>query len=152
VSEVAGEVFDDVGRHLGQAGSFDRAALPLGIYAAWCAGHGLLSDAWSERAAGLVVRVRFRDVTGSELAVAGFGGVLAAGHLNDEGRAFTALTYADYLDAFRGLFGPDPYEARDEWAQYDRIAPWLTGRLMAFRGHDAPAQPGARPAWWKFWR
>jgi hypothetical protein len=158
VSEAAGHVFDDVGRHLGEGRSFDRAALPLGHYLAWCAGLGLLSDALSEGAAGLVLRVRFREIGGSELAVAGCGGVLAAGHLNDEGRAFTARYYGDYLEAFRDLLGPDPYSARDEWEQYDRIAPWLTRHLMAFRGHDVPGKAG-QPAnrgvslsRWKFWR
>jgi hypothetical protein len=161
VSEAAGEIFDDVGRHLAEARSFDRAALPLGIYLAWCAGHGLLSADLNERAADLVLRVRFRDVSGAELAVAGCGGVLAGEHLNDEGQAFTARHYRDYLQAFRDLLGPDPYATQDEWAQYDRLAPWLTRRLMASRGHGAPAASrasstsgglGLARAWLKFWR
>ena len=39
------EVLDDVGQHLSGAGSFDRAAVPLGMYVAFLAQHGLLSEA-----------------------------------------------------------------------------------------------------------
>lgn len=153
VTEAPVDVFDDVARHLQAARSFDRAALPLGIYLAWCANHDLLSDALRQHAEALVLRVRFREITGSELAIAGCGGVLAAEHLNAEGQAFTARHYQDYLQAFADLFGPDPYAGPDDWDRYDRIAPWLTRVLMASRGHIPAAAPeDARQRWWKFWR
>jgi hypothetical protein len=155
VSGAASQVFDDIGLHLEQARSVDRAVVPLGMYLAWCANLQLLSDALGERAATLVMRVRYREITGSELAVAGCAGRLAADHLNAEGRAFTEHYYPRYLDEFRAVFGPDPYAVRDDWDHYDRIAPLLTRALMGFRGH--PGATGetvtraSRPAWWKLW-
>jgi hypothetical protein len=156
------EIYDDIGLHLAEARSFDRAAVPLGMYLAWCANHQLLSTAFRERAAGLVMRVQFRDITGSELLVAGCGGVLAAEHLSSEGRAFTEHYYPGYLREFCMVFGPDPYAVRDDWDHYDRIAPKLTRALMSFRGHAGSATgaaahaavdgaAGASRPRWKFW-
>jgi hypothetical protein len=142
-------VHDDVGRHLAQAGSFDRAAVPLGMYVAWLAQHQLLSEALTEAAATLVTRVRYREITGSELAMSGCSGVLAEEHLSPEGQAFTAQYYPGYMDEFRRVFGDDPYAVADDWAHYDRIAPRLTRALMLFRGHRTTRT--ARRPWWKLW-
>lgn len=138
--------YDDVANHLADAGSFDRAAQPLGVYLAWCANHRLLSEALSEQAAPLLLRLQMRDVCGSELAVAGCGGSLEDRHLNSEGRAFTAEHYRGYLEAFLHSGSEDPYDSSDCWARYDRIAPLLTRRLMEFRGEIG----GSRP-WWRIW-
>lgn len=152
------EPFDDLGRHLAAAGSIDRAAVPLGMYLAWCANHQLLSPALQDHAGTLVLRVRFREVTGSELLVAGCGGCLGAEHLDAEGRAFTEAYYGRYLDDFRSIFGADPYGVRDDWDHYDRIAPLLTRQLMSFRGgssadrvHESVPRRRERSNWWKFW-
>ncbi len=142
--------YDDLDRHLAEAGSIDRAALPMGLYLAWCANHQLLSDALLEQAAALVLRVRFREATGGELAVAGCGGVLRPEHLSAEGRAFTEFYYSDYLDDLRGTFGEPVYELQDDWDHYDRIAEVLTRRLMVFRKAGQTEQGDRR--WWKFWR
>lgn len=151
-------VLDDLSRHLPAAGSIDRAAVPLGMYLAWCANHQLLSGELQGQAAALVLRVRFREITGSELLVAGCGGSLAAEHLSVEGRAFSETYYHRYLDDFRETFGADPYGVEDDWEHYDRIAPLLTRRLMSFRSVSddgkaagAAEQRGGRK-WWKFWR
>ena len=143
-------VHDDVARHLAEAGTFERAAVPLGMYVGWLAQHHLLSDALSEAAGSLVTRVRYREITGSELALSGCGGVLESQHLNAEGQAFTEHYYPRYLDEFREEFGGDPYAVADDWDHYDRISPRLTRALMRFRGHGTAQAP--RRAWWKFWR
>ena len=142
-------IFDDVGRHLDEAGSIERAAVPMGMYVAWCANHSLLSAPFAERAATLVLRVRYREVTGSELAVAGCAGVLAGEHLSEEGRAFTEHYYPGYLAEFRAEFGSDPYGVEDDWGHYDRIARRLTRALMEFRGHGRDGAGAERP-WWRF--
>lgn len=141
-------IYDDVGRHLEEAGSFDRAAVSLGVYLAWCANHDLLSDELMWRAADLVMRVRYRDVTGRELAVAGCGGELADEHLNEEGRAFTERCYEAYLAELSRATGGKAYDATDDWILYDRIAPWLTSTLMEFRGRSG--RGGKR--WWQIWK
>ena len=143
-------VIDDVGRHLPEAGSFDRAAVPLGMFVAWLAQHQLLSAGVSEAAGSLVTRVRLREVTGSELLLAGCGGVLEAEHLSAEGLAFTEHYYARFLDDFRATFGADVYAVADDWAHYDRLAPRITAALMDFRGQGRRHGTGGK--WWKFWR
>ena len=148
-AEVQDRVYDELDRHLPLAGSIDRAAVPMGMYMAWCANHQLLSDALQDQASNLVLRIRFREATGSELAVAGCGGVLRPEHFNGEGRSFTEARYADYLADFRMVFGDAPYDVKDDWDHYDQIAPVLTRRLMSFR-NDVPTDGGR--SWWKFWR
>jgi hypothetical protein len=143
-------VIDDVGRHLPEAGSFDRAAVPLGMFVAWLAQHQLLSEALSECAGSLITRVRFREITGSELLVSGCGGALEAAHLSAEGLAFTEHYYGRFLDDFRDVFGDDVYAVDDDWAHYDRLAPRITEALMGFRGHGRQRDAGGK--WWKFWR
>jgi hypothetical protein len=158
VEQPAEEAFDDLSRHLPVAGSIDRAAVPLGMYLAWCANHQLLSSALQDEAAALILRVRFREVVGSELLVAGCGGRLRPEHLNAEGSAFSEAYYGRYLDDFRATFGSEPYGVEDDWEHYDRIAPLLTRRLMAFRagsaggGTSGSGRQGGERRWWKFWR
>jgi len=146
----AAAVIDDVGRHLPQAGSFDRAAVPLGMFVAWLAQHQLLSEALSDSAGSLITRVRFREVTGSELLLSGCGGALEAEHLSAAGLAFTEHYYARFFDDFRDVFGDDVYAVDDDWAHYDRLAPRITAALMDFRGHGRQRHAGEK--WWKFWR
>lgn len=145
------EVLDDVGRHLPAAGSIDRAAVPLGMYVGFLAQHGLLSDALQDRAADLVTRVRYREITGSELLIAGCGGSLDAGHVSEEGRAFSRAFLPDFLDVYRETFGADLYAVSDDWDHYDRLAPRLAAALMRFRGEHREHPDDRRP-WWKFWR
>ena len=141
-------IYDDVGEHLAEAGSLDRAAVPLGLYLAWCANHDLLSDDLTWRAADLVMRIRYRDVTGRELAVAGCGGALSDEHLNEEGRAFTERCYRPYLAELSRATGGKRYDATDDWALYDRIAPWLTAALVDFRRRGGRG----RKRWWQLWK
>jgi hypothetical protein len=151
-------IVDDLSRHVPLAGSIDRAAVPLGMYVAWCANHQLLSTPLQEQAAALILRVRFREVSPSELLVAGCGGCLGYEDLSAEARAFTEAYYGRYLDDFSATFGADPYGVADDWENYDRIARLLTRRLMDFRSgsrrdaaKDVRQRQGGR-RWWKFWR
>jgi len=146
-------IHDDVSRHLAEARSFDRAAVPLGLYLAWCTNLQLLSASLTDAAADLVMRVRFREITGAELLIVGCAGVLTDEHLNDEGRRFTAAYFPRYLDDFVAVFGDDPYGVRDDWANYDRIAPLLTRKLMALRRDADGPRNGvvvrADRSWWR---
>jgi hypothetical protein len=130
-------IYDDIGRHLDAARTFDRAAVPLGMYLAWCANLQLLSREFADTHAALVMRVRFREITGAELLVAGAAGRLDAAHLNEEGQRFTAAYLPQYLDDFRATFGVEPYDVKDDWDHYDRIAKLLTRKLMTTRQADA---------------
>lgn len=151
-------VHDDVADHLAAAGCYERAAVPLGMYLAWCVNLGLVSDELLAQAESLVLRLRFREITGSELAVAGCAGVLTDRWLNEEGQAFTRDYFSGYYDDFRAEFGGDIYGVRDDWTHYDRMARRLTRSLMAFRGGGMAAAGGKTGAargrkrrWWKPW-
>ena len=145
--------YDDIDRHMEAAHKLDRAAIPLGMYVAWCANLQLLSREFTDAHAALVVRVRFREITGAELLVAGCAGSLDHWHLNEEGRRFTEAYLPHYLDDFRATFDGDPYAVNDDWDHYDQIARVLTRKLMIARQSEA-----ARPAavlgttdqrWWR---
>jgi len=145
-------IYDDIGHHLAAAGTFDRAAVPLGMYFAWCANLQLLDAHFVDAHETLVIRVRYREVTGAELLVAGGAGRLDDSHLNEEGRDFTAAHYPDYMSEFRATFGGDPYAVRDDWAHYDQIAPVLTRKLMQERAaadtHAAHGTEARHRRWW----
>lgn len=119
----------------------------MGMYLAWCVNLQLTGSALEEEAGALVLRVRYREKTGSELLLAACGGVLDGRWLNDAGRRFTDSYYAEYLEDFRSVFGPDPYGVKDDWDHYDRLAPLLTRRY--FGEHRTMGRRGRR--WWKFW-
>lgn len=144
-------IHDDLARHFALAGSFERAAVPLGMYVAWCANLQLLGGELT--ASPLLLRVRYREITGAELVVAGCGGELRDAHLNAEGRAFTGDYFEDFYPEFAACFAVAPddiYRVPDDWEHYDRLAPRLTARLMAFRadGGVASAEAGQRGGWW----
>ena len=139
-------IYDDLSEHLSQSVSIEQAALPMGIYLAWCVNMGLVSQRLHDDAGALLLRVRYREVTGTVLAVSACGGRLSAEHLTDAGQAFTATHYADYLQALEAEFG-SLYEFPDNWASYDRIAPMLTRRLLA-PGRRSETQ-GKK---WQFWK
>jgi hypothetical protein len=135
-------VYDSVDRHLAAAGSVDRAAIVPGIYLAWCVNLGLESVQLRDTAERALLRVRMRDLTGSELLVSACAGVLAAESLNEAGQRFTERYYVNYSRDFEAALG-SLYDAADDWSTYDRIAPILTRSYLG---------PPPRRRWWRFWR
>ena len=141
-------VIDALDAHLDAAGSIERAVVPIGMYLAWCVNLQLTGRTLEDEAGSMLLRLRYREKTGSELLLAVCGGVLDGRWLNDDGRRFTDGYYAGYFDDFRSVFGPDVYGVEDDWDHYDRLAPLLTRRYLGEgRGTD---RRGRR--WWKFWR
>lgn len=145
---------DDLDRHLPAAGSIDRAAVPLGMYLAWCGNLHLLSAAFQQTHELALTRLRYRDLSPAEFLTACSGGHLDAEDLADEGRAFTEAYYPGYLAEFRATFGGDPYDVRDDWAHYDRIATVLTRHLMAWKrgGKTGTGTAAGDRKWWQVWR
>jgi hypothetical protein len=119
----------------------------MGMYIAWCANLQLVSRRLVEEAEQLLLRVRYREVTGSELLVAGCAGELHSRWLSEDGRRFTDAYYSRYLADFAAVFGGDVYGVKDDWDHYDEIAAVLTRAYM----HGAGKQGRARN-WWKFWK
>lgn len=140
---------DDLDAHLTAAGSIERAAVPLGMYLAWCGNLHLLSAGFQQSHELALTRLRYRDLSPAEFLTTCTGGHLDAADLNDEGRAFTETYYAGYLDDFREAFGEDPYSVRDDWAHYDRIAAVLTRRFMSWKQGGRRRTDRPRRRWWQ---
>lgn len=137
---ASAEVIDDIDRHVGEAGSIDRAAGPMGIYLAWCANLDLLSDGLKQGIAGEVVRLRMRDLKPVEFLIKATAGTLRREHLNEVGLRFTERYYARYLDDYAAALNLEAssiYDVEDSWDNYDRVAPELTRRLYRRRGQRA---------------
>lgn len=135
-NSAGADVIDDIDRHMGEAGSIERAAGPLGVYLAWCANLGLLSDKLNQGIEGEVVRLRMRDLRPVEFLIKATAGSLRREHLNEVGLQFTERYYAGYLDDYAAalnLEGSSIYDVEDSWANYDRVAPELTRRLYRRR-------------------
>jgi len=139
-------IYDALDHHLAAAGSIERAAVPMGMYLAWCANLQLVSARLAQDAEQLLLRVRFREVTGSELLVAGCAGELHSRWLSEGGQRFTDEYYPRYLGDFAAVFGADIYAVKDDWDHYDRIAAVLTRHYM-----HGVNEPGGGGKWWKFW-
>lgn len=144
---------DSLEAHLAEAGSIERAAVPMAMYLAWCANLHLLAPGIQESHALVLTRLRYRDMTPSEFFTACTNGHLEENLFGDEGAAFTADYYPRYLADFRDTFGGDPYAVADDWDHYDRIAAVLTRRFMDWKqgGKRKRAEAGGR-RWWQVWR
>lgn len=145
-------IVDDIDRHLPAAGSLEKASVPLGMFLAWCVNLGLTRDSLGHDALGkqaqdLIVRLKYREITGSELLVAGCAGQLHSRDLTSEGQQFVEGFYNEYMPLFTKVFGADVYAVKDDWTHYDKIAKPLTQRLL---GSAAAGKQGK--SWWKFWK
>ena len=66
----------ELSAHLEVAGAPDRAAMHIGVFLAWCVNHDLVSETLKRQHADLLLKVRVRELDGSELLVR-----IAAGQL-----------------------------------------------------------------------
>lgn len=154
------EVFDDLDRHMEEAGSLARAAVPLGMYLAWCANLQLISGRFQKDHEDNLLRLRYRELSPAEFFTATTSGSLAYSQLSPSGADFTRAYYHRYPEDFRATFSVDPSAVRDDWAHYDQIAAVLTRHFMAWKdGGRAkrlyPPSNGERLArrsrWWRRW-
>ena len=120
----------------------------MGMYLAWCVNLQLVSEPLRERADQALLRLRVRELRGSELLLAVCGGVLDSDDLNAAGRQFTQAYYPHYLDDLRSLVGGDPYAMTDDWPHYDQVAKMLTARY--YKRSPSRSRKGRR-AWWRVW-
>ena len=145
---------------MAQAGSLDRAAVPLGMYLAWCANLQLISGRFQQEHDGALLRLRYRELSPAEFFTATTPGSLTLEQFSPSGAAFARAYYHRYMDDFRATFGSDPYAVRDDWAHYDQIAAILTRHFMAWKdgGRSNKIHPqsngngSGRPGkWWRRW-
>ena len=149
-------VIDDLDRHMAEAGSIERAAMPLAIYFAWCGNLHLFNPAFQQEHERALLRLRYREISPAEFFTATTGGAIESTVMSDDGRAFTEAHYDDCLEDVRTTFGTDVSSVADDWAHYDLVAPLLTRRfMMAQRGETVSrdnGNSGRRARWWQVWR
>jgi|GEM_PF-715712 len=161
--EVVDDIIDDINRHLGEAGDFDRAALIPGMYLAWCARLNLLERGFAEQQAQAILRLHYNDGSCIEMLVAGCAGTLKYSHLNSQGAAFARNYYSTYLADWQTLFGEDIYAVEDSWENYAKIAAVLTKALHSKGGRTKPGRlksirpktilpKSILPKTWRFWK
>ena len=119
----------------------DRHNRELGIYVAWLARLGLLSETLTRRAADSVTALHLQSMTGSDFLSLELHGELTEDHLNSVGRAFTEHYYAS--GAYAGdLALLQTGAGESEWDRYATVAAIITAAYERFR--SAAAEP-ARP-------
>lgn len=150
------ETYDDLDRHLPEADDIAAAAVPSGVYLAWCVNLQLLDPAFAQDHESSILRLRYREITGAEFFIAACGGRFSRAMLNPQGQRFTDSFYDRYLSEYRGIFGTDTYRVKDDWDHYDRLAPMLTRHFMTSVGHRAPETTTAVSTtlrkWWQRFR
>ncbi len=128
---MQGDIIDELSTHLNAAGAPDRAAMHIGVFLAWCVNHDLVSEQLKRQHADLLLRVRVRELDGSELLVRIAGGQLKPDMLCSKGQKFAHNYYHEYLADYAQALGLDPecpYGVDDSWSAYDLVAPILTRR------------------------
>ena len=142
---------DDLSQHMAEAGSLDRAAVPLGLFLAWCGNLHLLSRSFQESHEGPLLRLRYRDLPPTEFLTTTTGGVLEENHLSEEGLSFVTSYYHSYLADLRDLFGGDPYDVTGDWAAYERMAGLVTRRYMDWKNGREVSSGGSGTLrrWWR---
>ncbi len=134
------------------AGSLERAALPIALFACWCARHDLLAPQLASEAADRLLRLRYEDLSPCEFFVPVFHGELTSEGLSAQGAQFAQQVYAEYQDFFLAL-EQAPYELPDSWNTYARVAPWLSARFAGGSKRKGQRNRGSKEKrWWNFWR
>ncbi len=145
---------------MAEAGSLAKAAVPPGMYLAWCANLQLISGHFQQAHEDALLRLRYRELSPAEFFTATTTGTLELSQLSPSGGDFSRAYYHRYMADFRSTFSDDPYAVRDDWAHYDQIAAVLTRHFMAWKdgGRAKRLYPpsngerlGKRSKWWRRW-
>ena len=123
-------VIDSLDNHLGPGVEMDQACVPMGMLLAWAVNLQLISPEVSQDHEQLVLRIRYGEVSGSELLVA-CGGELRREMFQPTAAAFIERNYAGYLEEFNRTFPETPADNQDNYAS---MAAWLTKSYMAANG------------------
>ena len=139
--------FDDASWH--SEGQFpgdlptEHAAIPGGMFLAWCVFNDLADGEWTEDFEEEVEATRERSIAPAELYRIALDGRLTEEDLSNEGAAFAAFAFdkdgGNYLTVYAlqiasGL--PSAHHADDSWETYDGVAAmldemWATWKNLA---------------------
>jgi len=149
-AQIDAHLVDSLAAHMVEAGSVDRAAVPLGLLLAWLVNLDLVSADFSQRHGTAVLRLKYRELRGSELLVSACAGELFWNDLNERGKRFLREYYPTYLEVFKATLASDPFDVEDNWDNYEQISRVLTKALLDPNGSGGSRKSGR--AWWAFWQ
>jgi hypothetical protein len=126
------------------------------MFLAWAVQNGLENDFHREHSAGLVAKLRRREMTGREFFGAACKEQFSEKDLSPEGNEFAEAYYrnaagerGDYFADYRRVLAaglPSFWHVADSWENYDRLAPEITRRYQQWKN------PPPRKRWWQFWK
>ena len=113
------------------------AGTHIGLYLAWAAEAGLLSDMHREDNSESVRDLLERDITGRDFLFDVCDGKLTEEDLNKEGNQFSRAYYdKHYMDDYMDVLGDEdegPYGVEDNWDNYDALKEILDERFDEWR-------------------
>jgi hypothetical protein len=133
-----------------------HAATHIGMFLAWAAQRGLVSDWHQQHSAEALGRLRRREITGRQFFEAACKEQFAEKDLNDEGNQFAQHYYVDeagrrgaYFADYKRVLAtrlPSFWHVADTWENYEKMAAVITQRYEEWRN------PQPRKRWWQFWK
>jgi hypothetical protein len=133
-----------------------HAATHIGMFLAWAVLNELESDFHRERCAGLLAKLRRREVTGRQFFEAACSERFSERELNEEGNAFAQHYYVDEAGKRGAYFAdykkvltadlPSFWHVADTWENYEKIAAVIS------RQYEEWKNPSLRKRWWQFWK
>ena len=133
-----------------------HAGTHIGMFLAWAVQNGLESDFHRQQSAGLLARLRRREITGRQFFEAACGDRFSERDLNAEGNAFAQCYYTDeagqrgaYFADYKRILAaglPSFWHVADSWDNYEKIAAVISRRYQAWKS------PPPRKRWWQFWK
>ena len=124
--------YDSIDNYLPIATDIGKAAVPLGLFLAWCANLRLLNQTVEQDHERLILRIRMQETHGSELLVA-MGGELSDNIFSDGGNAFMRRYYSGYLEDYKETFAVSDEtlcSVQETWDNYAKLAAVLTPQLL----------------------
>jgi hypothetical protein len=132
-----------------------HAATHIGLFLAWAIMNGLENDWHHQHSAGLLDRVRRREITGRQFFEAACREQFTEKDLSVEGNEFAEYYYRDsagergpYFEDYRKTLAkglPGFWHVTDSWENYDKLAPVITRRYQEWKNPP-------RKRWWQFWK
>ena len=124
----------------------DAGGTHIGMFLAWAIHNDLHGEEHREESVEQVAAVLARAMTGREFLFQCCDGKFWDDDLNLEGNAFAkwyyrvsgAPRYFDDYDRVLAAGLPSTYHVQDSWANYDRIAPVISGRFREWKTRKPP--------------